>query len=139
MKPEKQEFKTLFAKKFKDMEDVLFNNFSAGILSNDNKVNFVEDKIDGLIKFYTFSRKENLDIPQFKDAYHKKVEILTKKIFYAIDKGIEGNKIKVELEEGNITCFITVKTAPHVENKLFGLSNKVPRNEESDGDKHMII
>jgi len=37
MKSIKQEFKNTFKNKFKDMNDVLFQSFEAGILGNKNK------------------------------------------------------------------------------------------------------
>ncbi|KKN10676.1 hypothetical protein LCGC14_1034190 [marine sediment metagenome] len=139
MTPIKQKFKILFKKKFKDMSDVLFSNFKAGILINNNNATFIEEEIDGLIELYTYSYKENRDLPKFKKAYQEKVDVLTNHVFYALDKGIEGNKLKIELLEGNITCHFTVKTAVHKEQNLFFIENENDEKEKSDNAKHMTI
>lgn len=135
----KQEFKAFFKKKFKDMGDVLFNNFGSGILNNDIKTSFTEEETDGLIKLYTHSYGEGNDLPKFKEVYQEKVDILTKQIFYAIDKGIEGNKLKIDISEGNINCYFTVKTAPHKEQGLFFLENDNNEKKENDDAKGMTI
>ena len=62
-----------------------------------------------------------------------------KQIFYAIDKGIEGNNFKIRILEGNYTCYTTIRTATHTEEKPFFLIDDPPENEESDDAKHMTI
>ena len=48
MKSIKQEFKNIFKRKFKDMNDVLFQRFEAGILGNKNKITFTEEQFSPL-------------------------------------------------------------------------------------------
>lgn len=134
----KQEFKITFKNKFKDMNDVLFQRFEAGILGNKNKATFTEEQVDGSIKLHTYSLR-NSEPQKFKEAYNKKVDILTNQIFYALDKDIIDNRIHITIFEGNITGHITIKTATHVEKSLFYLGDEEMGNEESDDAKHMTI
>ena len=139
MESKKQKFKKTFNHKFEDMSDVLFQRFKAGIMQNENKATFSEDEIDGSIKFYTYCHKSNFDLKKFKDAYFEKSKLLKNQLFYAIDKGIEGNKFKIEVFEGNITCYITIKTIPHMNEKLGFLGDETTEDDQSDEAKHMTI
>lgn len=120
------------------MSDVLFQRFEVGILGNKNKTTFTEELVDGSIKFHTFARKDS-EPQRFKDVYNEKVDILTNQIFYAIDKGIIDNKINITILEGNITGYITIKTATHVEKKLLFLEGETTEKEESEDVKRMAI
>ena len=100
---------------------------------------FTEEEIDGLIKLDTFKQGEDVDLHKLKEFYHKQVGILTKQIFYAIEKGIDSNELNIIINEGCIRCSLTVKTAPHKESNLLFLENGNSGKEESDNAKHMTI
>lgn len=97
-----------------------------------------ETKINGSIKLHTYSLR-NSEPQKFKEAYNKKVDILTNQIFYAIDKGVIDNRINITIFEGNITGHITIKTATHVEKKLLFLEDETAEKEENDDVKRVAI